>query len=170
MAKFNFLNLDEETRQLMHSEIKLDSEQQNLYISERLNDIGHRNYESYLIKSVLSGDEESLEQLLDINTHFNPIYLRQEKPVRMPSNASTLLSQSEFNRYYIRAICLRAINIGKDVVQIYRARESSWSRPESEAKIGKFILAKDLLEDLRNSIGKEPTLFPEINSGLSIKL
>ena len=88
----------------------------------------------------------------------------------MPSNASTLLSQSEFNRYYIRAICLKAITAGEEFVTIYRARESSWSRPESEARIGAKILAKELLEDLRNSIGIEPKLLPEINSGLSVEM
>ena len=154
----------------MLSEIHSDIEQQRLFLSERLNETGRNNYEAYLIKSVIDGDERMLENLLDINTHFNPIYLRQGNPIKMPSNASTLLSQSEFNRSYIRAICLRAIENGIISVQVYRARESSWSRPESEAKIGSSISAIELLEDLRNSIGKEPKLFPDINSGLSVKL
>jgi hypothetical protein len=170
MAKFNFSNLDSETRDLMLSEIKNDINDENLYISERLNEDGQENYESYLIKSVKSGDEETLEELLDINSHFNATYLRQGNPVKMPSNASKLLSQSEFNRYYIRAICLKAIKNDIEFVEIYRARESSWTRPESEAKIGNKISAKELLNDLRNSIGTEPKLFPEINSGLSIKI
>lgn len=170
MAKFNFQNLDSETRRLMLSEIHSDIEHNRLYLSERLNESGRDNYEAYLIKSVTDGDESMLESLLDINSHFNPTYLRQGNPVKMPSNASTLLSQSEFNRYYIRAICLRAVNDGIESVQIYRARESSWTRPESESKIGSQILSKELLEDIRNSIGAEPQLFPDINSGLSVKL
>ncbi|MBN7816247.1 hypothetical protein [Algoriphagus pacificus] len=170
MAKFNFQNLDSKTRQLMLSEINSDIEQYRLYLSDRLNSTGRDNYVTYLIKSVMEGDESMLESMLDINTHFNPTYLRQGNPVKMPSNASTLLSQSEFNRYYIRAICLRAVNTGIEAVQIYRARESSWTRPESEAKIGSLISSAELLEDLRNSIGTEPKLFPDINSGLSVKL
>ena len=154
----------------MLGEINSDIENGVLYYSDRLNNLGKENYQQYLIDSATSTDEEELEKMLDINTHFNVTYLRQGKPVKMPTNASTLLSQSEFNRFFIRAICLKAINDGIDNVEIYRARESSWSRPESEAKIGTFISAKDLLEDLRNSIGKEPKLFPEINSGLCIKL
>lgn len=170
MAKFDFRNLDEETRQLMLSEIQSDIEHNKLYVSDRLNDIGKTNYPILLIKSVETCDEESLEKLLDISINFNDTYLRQGKPVKMPSNAATLLSQSEFNRYYIRAICLKALNKNIYNIQIYRARESSWVRPESEAKIGTTISAKDLLEDLRNSIGVEPKLFPEINSGLSVKI
>ena len=170
MAKFKFQNLDDETRELMLTEIQSDIEHSKLYISERLNQLGKDNYKGYLLKSVKEGDEEILEKLLDINTHFKPTYLRQGEIVKMPSNASKLLAQSEFNRYYIRAICIRALNNNKNEVQISRARESSWSRPESEAKIGTFISAKDLLEDLRNSIGTAPKLFPDINSGLSVKL
>lgn len=169
MAKFHFLNLDSETRKLMLSEIQNDIEQEKLYISQRLNETGQERYESYLIESITTGDEEMLENMLDIHTHFNSTYLRQDKTVKMPSNASKLLSQSEFNRYYIRALCLRAINEDHNSVEIYRARESSWTRPESEAKIGTFIGAQELLDDLRTSIGTEPKLFPGINSGLSVK-
>lgn len=170
MAKFNFLNLDAETRRLMLLEIESDLSSQRLYVSDRLNDIGKKSYQNYLIQSVKEGDEESLEKLLDIATHFNSTYLRQGKAVKMPSNASTLLCQSEFNRYYIRAICQRAINDKIETLEIYRARESSWTRQESEAKIGSTISAKDLLQDLRESIGIEPKLFPEINSGLCAKI
>jgi hypothetical protein len=169
MAKFNFINLDDDIRQLMLAEIQMDIDNNNLFISTRLNEKGRLYYQEYLMTSVTSGDEESFEKLLDIVDHFNPTFLRQEKVVRMPSNASTLVCQSEFCRFYIRALCLKAISNSVDTVEIYRARESSYVRPDSEAKIGTFLYAKDLLEDLRNSIGVEPKLFPEINSGLCIK-
>ncbi len=170
MAKFDFKNLDGETRRLMQIEIQSDVKQNKLYLSDRLNETGKANYLTYLIQSVETGDEEAFENLLDISMNFNPSYLRQGNVVKMPSNAATLLCQSEFNRYYIRAICLRAINDGVEQVEIYRARESSWARPESEAKIGTTLSPRDLLEDLRNSIGVEPNLLPEINSGLSVKI
>lgn len=170
MAKFNFLNLDDETRKLKLSEIMSDIENGRLYLSDRLNDLGKIKYGSYLIEAATSFDEKHLEDILDLRSHFNSTYLRQGKEVKMPVNASTLLCQSEFNRYYIRAICLRAINSDLETVKVYRARESSWTRPESEVKIGTTILAMDLLDDLRTSIGIEPKLFPEINSGLSVKL
>jgi len=170
MAKFNFLNLDSETRTLMLQEIQSDFENGKLYLSDRLNEIGKENYHPFLVQCVESSDEEVFEQLLTLNEHFNPTYFRQGKPVKMPSNASTLLCSSEFNRYYIRAICIRALNNSIEEVEIYRARESSWTRAESEAKIGTFLSSQDLLDDLRTSIGSEPKLFPEINSGLCLKI
>jgi hypothetical protein len=170
MAKFNFLNLDEETRKLMLLEINSDIENGRLYLSDRLNALGQEKYPIYLTEVVTNSNEEALERLLDINTHFNSTYLRQGKHVKMPSNASALLSQSEFNRFYIRGLCLRAVSNNTDNVEVYRARESGFARPGSEARIGALILARDLLDDLRTSIGIEPKLFPEINSGLCIKV
>lgn len=170
MAKFNFRNLDEEVRALMVEEIQSDIADSKLYISSRLNSLGVSNYPNYLLQAAKKGDEETLETLLDINTNFNPTYLRKEKHVPMPINASKLLCQSEFNRFYIRAVCRKSILDNKEFVVVYRARESSWSRPESEAKIGVQISAQELLDDLRSSIGDTPKLLPDLNSGLSVML
>lgn len=170
MSKFNFLSLDEKTRELMLSEIHDDTAKDQLYLSDRLNELGKSSYQKFLIDAVSNSNEENFERHLDINKYFNTTFIRQGKEIKMPSNASKLLCQSEFNRYYIRAICLRAKDEGVNEVEIYRARKSSWTRPESEAKIGLKVKASELLEDLRKSIGKEPKLFPEINSGLSVKI
>lgn len=170
MAKFNFLNLDEKTRAYMLSEIESDISNRRLFISQRLNELGKTEYPNFLISAVKNSDEEDFEKQLDLNKYFNQTEIRNGKEIKMNSQASKLLCQSEFNRYYIRAICLRALEEGSEEVEIYRARQSSWARPESEAKIGQKVQASELLEDLRNSIGVEPKLFPDINSGLSIKL
>lgn len=170
MANFTFLNLDEETRKLMLDEINSDICKDNLYLSNRLNVIGKENYPAFLIESVKNGTEETFTNLFLQDDYFNETEIVQGKSKKVPSNAASLLCQSEFNRYYIRAICLRAINQNQDEVEIYRGRESSRVRPESEMLIGTSLNAKDLLEDLRNSIGTSPKLFPEINSGLTVKL
>lgn len=170
MANFNFLNLDEETRELMLDEVKSDIENDKLYLSNRLNQNGKENYPTYLLESVENGSEESFTNLLIENNSFNDKELVNGVMKKVPSNAASLLCQSEFNRYYIRAICRRAIDQDQDEVIIYRGRESSWVRPESEALIGKSLNSRDLLYDLRDSIGVSPKLLPEINSGLTVKL
>ncbi|MEC5171543.1 hypothetical protein [Chryseobacterium nepalense] len=169
MASFNFLNLDDETRKFMMEEINYDIKNNNLFISERLNENGKKNYLSFLLQSVANGTEESFIILLS-KENFNESEMANGIIKKVPNNASTLLCQSEFNRYYVRALCLRALNQGLEKVEIYRARESSKARPESEAKIGSFLDSSELLSDLRNSIGKAPKLFPDINSGLSVKI
>lgn len=148
----------------------MDIDESKLYESARLNSFGASNYSDYLLQSAKKGDEETFELLLDINTCFNPSDLSKGKPSKMPKNSSKLLCQSEFNRFYIRAVCRKSILEDKEFVEVYRARESSWSRSESESKIGALLSAKELLDDLRNSIGVSPTILPEVNSGLSVKL
>ncbi|WP_334125407.1 hypothetical protein [Empedobacter brevis] len=170
MANFTFLNLDEETRNLMLDEINSDINNDKLYLSNRLSQNGKENYQPFLLESVKNGNEDTFTNLLAQGDNFNETEIVQGKSKKVPSNAASLLCQSEFNRYYIRAICLRAINQNQDEVEIYRGRVSSWARPESEMLIGTSLNATDLLEDLRSSIGSSPKLFPEINSGLTVKI
>ena len=170
MSDFNFLNLTDDVRNFMIEEINSDIEKGVLYISSRLNEVGKEKFPTFLINAAKSGNDVNLQQDLQSSIYFNPTYLRQGKPVKMPSNSADLLAQGEFNRFYIRGICRKAVADGIETVEIYRARHSSWSRPESEIKIGRRISAKDLLEDLRKSVGEQPQILPEVNSGLSVKL
>lgn len=170
MANFNFLNLEEETRKLMLDEINSDISEDKLYFSNRLSIIGKENYIPSLLESAKNGNDETFTNFMAQNDNFNQFEVVQGKSKKVPNNAASLLCQSEFNRYYIRAICLRAIDLNQEKIEIYRGRESSWARPESEMLIGTKLNAKDLLEDIRNSIGTSPKLFPEINSGLTVKL
>jgi hypothetical protein len=91
--------------------------------------------------------------------------------VQVPTTAPDTLSEGEFNRYYIRALCRRAIEDKVDYVTVYRARASENPRPESEALIGQRIDASRLLADLRAAPGVEAALgLARPNSGLSVRL
>ncbi len=169
MNNFNFKNLTESVRKKMISEVKGDISSNKLYFSDRLNALGKRIYTDALLSAITDGSEFDLQQNLESENYFNSQELRNGKSVKVPSNAAQLLAQSEFNRFYIRGVCLQAIEEGISQVEVYRARESSWSRPESERKIGTKINPNELLNDLREHIGREPLILPEVNSGLSIK-
>jgi hypothetical protein len=84
-----------------------------------------------------------------------------------------MLAESEFNRYYIRALARRAIEEGIPELVIYRAKPARNPRPESEARVETTLPAEDLLADLRAHPGDEsPTLGVPSgpNSGLSVRL
>lgn len=170
MANFNFVNLTDSVRGKMLSEVEMDISKGNIYISGRLNELGIEKYVEFLKESIENGTEEILEALIRDNNCLNDTEISNGKTKKVSSNAAQLIAQSEFNRFYIRAICLEAIENDIESVEVYRARESSWSRPESETMIGRQINPKELLEDLRISIGVTPQILPEINSGLSIKI
>lgn len=82
-----------------------------------------------------------------------------------------MLAEGEFNRYYIRALCLRAIEEGKKL-KVYRAKEVGNPRSESAVKIGQEVDSQLLLADLRKNIGIDTCfgLPAGPNSGLSVRL
>ncbi len=89
----------------------------------------------------------------------------------VPVTAHTTMAEGEFNRFYIRAVCVCALEAGQSNVLIYRGRHSSEPRPESEALIGNLIPADRLLSDLREKAGVEAALgLAKPNSGLTVKL
>lgn len=173
--KFNFENLDEQTRDLMALEIKTDIDSNQLYFSKRFNENGHQLYAELLFDIVSNGDEETLATALKVNNCFADKEPRNSKNgityAKVPETANQTLADSEFNRFYMRGLALRAISSGQTLT-IYRARHSDNPRAESEAMIGKQVDAQNLLSDLRNNIGTDTALGlpPGPNSGLSVKL
>jgi hypothetical protein len=90
----------------------------------------------------------------------------------MRVNAHEMLAEGEFNRFYIRALCLRAIEDGVSEVIVYRAKDVEHARSESQQKIGSRVAAELLLRDLRTHVGVDTALGlpPGPNSGLSVHL
>ena len=60
-----------------------------------------------------------------------------------------MLAEGEFNRFYIRGLCLRAIASGIVDLVIYRAKQVANPRSDSALKIGTTINAQALLDYLR---------------------
>lgn len=91
---------------------------------------------------------------------------------KVPVTAPDTLAEGEFNRFYARGLCARAIADGIPDVEVYRGKQVQRPRPESQSKIGNRINVKALLEDLRKSQGVEPALGlpPGPNSGLTVRL
>ncbi|MRS13260.1 MAG: hypothetical protein EG823_09395 [Actinobacteria bacterium] len=174
---FEFKNLDERTRALMVDEIDLDAADGTLYLSDNLSPGGCQAYPALLRTAAESGDESTLASALAscLNSHEKPRKLKGggfSKPPIMRANAHQMLAEGEFNRFYIRAICRRAIQDGIDEVVVYRAKPVEHARSESEAKIGERVSTEALLNDLRSHPGVDTALGlpPGPNSGLCVKL
>jgi hypothetical protein len=77
----------------------------------------------------------------------------------------------EFNMFYCRGLCRRAIGENVPRLEVYRARASAQPRRDSEMKLGLLVEPEVILTDLRNSHGTEPTfgLPPGPNTGLSLR-
>lgn len=163
-------NLDDSTREYMLAEFERDLEQDNLYFSVRLSPDGIQDWPEMMKTALAEGTDESLAAEIAKPGRLNPHDIRQGKPIKMNKMAHITLGEGEFNRFYIRGVCRRAIDEGRQVVAC-RARFSSEPRSSSLAVDGKEFAPALLLEDLRAHPGTEPQLgFPGPNSGMSIRL
>jgi len=171
----SFANLDDKTRKFMLDELEQDITANKLYLSSRLNDTGRRNYEKLLRSAIQNGDDvflaNSLAGLLKVykqRARLSGGY----KIAKVPIIAPETLAEGEFNRFYCRGVCRRAIDEGLEEVEVYRAKPVRNPRPQSQALIGGKKKAKELLDDLRTNIGVDTTLGVPAgpNSGLSIRL
>lgn len=170
-------NLDKYTRKFMLDELEYDLINNNLYISPRLSERGQKDYVELLREAVKNGNDSLFADSLRSQGRINLYEQRLTRSgsytkAKVPITAAETLAEGEFNRFYARGLCRRAIEDGISELVIYRAKQVREPRPESQAMIGKNINAKALLNDLRTHPGVEPALGlpPGPNSGLSIKL
>jgi len=170
-------DLDDRTRTLMLAEIERDVAGGTLFLSENLSPQGRTDYPVLIRAAARSGSDVTLAAaiLSRLNPYEKPRRLKSgafSKPPVMRSNAHEMLAEGEFNRFYIRALCLRAIEDGIPEVIVYRAKAVDNPRPESERKLGQGVPVEPLLHDLRTHPGVDTALGlpPGPNSGLSVRL
>ena len=174
---FEFKNLDTDTRRMMVTEFQRDFHSGSWYKSNRLSDTGIREYPALLLNSFLNGTIESFENSIVPARHLKCAenYTKDfgAGARNMPSNAPKTLA-GEFNRYYMIAICRRAI-IENRKIRIYRGRASSTPRESSEKLIGKLISPNELLSTLKpipsdRGLVWSPKQIIQPNSGLTLEL
>ena len=172
----HYENLDETTRSYMVEEIELDIDNGKLYFSTRLNVRGRQEYPDFLRDAVSHYDDDWLARQLSrrncFGTHETRTRSGKQYMARVPVNAPTMLSEGEFNRFYLRGLCCRAKAENIKYLEIYRGKEVKIPRPESTRMIGKLLEVETLLEDLRTHTGVDTALKlpPGPNSGLTAKL
>lgn len=171
----DYHNLDDYTRQLMLKEFNHDMECDNCYLSKRFNENGKACFVKIMPEHLLNGNDDTLAEALKSNDCFLTHEERKTKSgtilAKIPDTASQTFAEGEFNRFYIRGLSLRALEEGKQL-EVYRARNSSNPRPDSENLIGRKFDARNLLGDLRDNKGIDTAfgLPSGPNSGLSVKI
>lgn len=168
---FKFQNLDSRTREVMLDEFNFDVDKNKVYFSTRFNKNGYDLYPQLMRNVIKEGNEVTLANELRNNNCFKQLEETTRGNRKVPVTAAETFAEGEFNRYFIRAICLRAIE--EDLgLEVYRAKEVSSPRYESIQMIGKKVDSTKLLDDLRLNIGVDTALgLPNgPNSGLSVKL
>ena len=169
-------HLDETTRQFMSSEVESDRTSGRLYGSPRLTPQGRVEFPDLLLNAARTGSPATLE--LAISARLNagiPVAATAKRAAyvrTMDEDAAEALADGEFNHYYMRGVCIRAIAEGIEFVEGCRAKDVSEERPESRAMIGHLFDPTWLLAQLRSRTnGRVPKGIPgQPKSGVSIRL
>jgi hypothetical protein len=171
--KFSFLKLDGETRGLMMKEITAALQAGELYFSARFNETGLTQWPDWLLTAAELHDEHWLAFQIESNSAMKHLETRAKPSggyttAHVPDTAAETMAEGQFNRFYLAAICLRAIEDGQGNVRIYRARHRANPRPESHALEGTETDANMLLAEVRNKSQSLKCELLKPNSGLSI--
>jgi hypothetical protein len=148
---FRFENLDETTRRYMLIEVEQAIKTSQLHLSQRFTVQGRERYPDLLRESVRTGNEDSLTaELQHCFAEREPYGVATR---RVPATAARTFAEGEFNAFYMRGVCHRAIQEGCQV-EVYRAKEGRTVR-----------LASKLIEGQRHEPKRVLLLFQHSPSG-----
>jgi hypothetical protein len=173
----NYENLDGVTRAFMIEEIAIDERAETLYRSPWLTQGGQGDWAEILREAATSGSDDTLAAQLRLRNRI-ATRAQRRKPnshvmtwYTLGANAPDVMA-GEFNVFYCRGLCSRALAEGIPRLEVYRARNSLHPRQESEAAIGFLVEPEVILIDLRNTHGTPPTfgLPPGPNTGLTLRI
>lgn len=164
---FNFESLDDSTRAKMLVELDTDLAKNCMYQSAIMREDSRDAYLGDLRRSFLAGDISTLEAAL---LSADPFRGRNASgAVVNKAAAASTLSGTQFNHYYVRAMCVRALEEGRKL-EYYRAKDSAIRRPKTEEKLGKQVDVEDTLQALRENSAKPENLKVFlVSSGLSVR-
>jgi len=171
----HYENLDPTTRRYALAELDDDLKSGAFHASERLRPTAIAEYQRLLHEAIRYYDDRWLEdRASDLLIDFETRQTRSggQTTAKVPEMAARMLTEGDFNRYYMRGVALRAIEEGRQVVEVYRARLSLEPRPESTELEGHRFPAREVLDQLRGLSEAEPTIprLGRVNSGMSIRL
>lgn len=170
---WTFHHLDEHTRVHMTAEVNADVRTGTLYHSQDFCEHGRTQYQALIRTACERGDVDSLAAAL-LPALFNPTRTDKNQRVTRLNLADSAIkfAAGEYNRFYLRGLCLRADGGGITELVVYRAKVSENARSQSEAMIGTRVATMALLADLRENKGLDTHLGlpPGPHSGLSARL
>jgi hypothetical protein len=170
-----YQNLDPTTRRYALAELDQDLESGAFHLSARVRPTAAGEYQRLLRDALRYYDDLWLEEhasdlLVESETRRTPT--GGQVAAKVPQAAARMVAEADFNRYYMRGVAARAIDEGRQVVDVYRARLSLEPRAESAELEGQRLPARAVLDWLRGQMSDDPAVAPlgRPNSGLSVRL
>jgi len=169
----HLIDLDfENVREFMLQELELDITKDKICFSPILRKDSHQKYIDLLKTHILSGSPNTLASEIQSNQCMciREPYRTKSRKLKdrlVPITAHQTLAEDDFNRFYMRGICLKALEIEKKIV-VYRTKPVKYPRIEIFNLIGDLPDPSEFIEGWRAFPNSE-TLF-ELNSGLSVRI
>ncbi len=174
---YKYEDLVEETRKLMVAELEADIASKSLHVNEWVQDEHHDTYIELLKSALQSGTEFDLEQEVRSKGILKERYTwhrpdGRTATVKVPEMAAKNLACGDFNRFYMRAICLKAKSQKQKEATVYRAMKTEHHMLESNSKVGNPVEVDELMKSLKRGESLESYLRlpPGPISGLTIKV
>lgn len=110
-------HLDSATRKCMLEELERDVAQGAVYISDRLNEEASHNWAIVLRQAIEHRDDDWLAEEIRRRGYLKT-HEQRRKPkggttlAKIPVTAPETLAEGEFNRFYARGLCVRALAEG----------------------------------------------------------
>jgi hypothetical protein len=172
---FQFENLDGNTRAAMLEAIEEAERSNNIYYSTRFNEAGNKQWLALLRQAAQEHNEHWLAYQLEANGLMKD-FEGAHKPTggytikHVPHTAAETMAEGQFNRFYILGLCKRARAEGISQLVVYRAKERSDPRPESQSLIGTRLSIEEIESQLKETRASFKSQLVKPNSGISVKL
>lgn len=172
---FQFENLDGNTRAAMLEAIEEAERSNNIYYSTRFNEAGNKQWLPLLRQAAQEHNEHWLAYQLEANGLMKD-FEGAHKPTggytikHVPHTAAETMAEGQFNRFYILGLCKRARAEGISQLVVYRAKERSDPRPESQSLIGTRLSIEEIESQLKETRASFKSQLVKPNSGISVKL
>lgn len=188
--EMELVDLDGVRREMLE-EFGRDVQEGTVYRSPRLTESAWTTYCELLLQAIVEADGTWLAERireLGLLRKYETRRTRQAQPntlagkarsigpastrAKVPDSAADTLALGQFNHYYIRGVCRRALAAGQKRVKVYRARRVAQPRRDSQRRLGWELNAQELLDELR----AHPDDINRLrvpggpNSGLSVRL
>jgi hypothetical protein len=163
-------NLDDKTRAYMLAEYDMDSATGRVYVCKRLSDEGRRAFPALLRQAIAEHDDAWLSgrlRALTLVTTYSGT-----GPLGIGEQVPEIIAEGEFNRYYMRGLCARAVHEGVEQLQVYRAKVVATRKTSLLQHIGQMVSPAKILAEFHTAHRSDPALASPYgaDTGLSMRL
>lgn len=155
-----------DVRNAMLDEVELDITSNLIYISPRLKVDTRLQYLELLKGAVADEDDKWLAT--NVGKLIKLLEWRGSRQVRVPKTASITLAEGQFNLYYMRGLCIYAIDNMVNMLQISRFKTVDKPRSSSVSVLNSLVSPIDTLNELRRPFEERISPLAKPNSGLTL--